>query len=877
MKKFILFLFLPLFSQSQTWEELNAKLDEYSNKGDYVNALIYSEKLVEKAEKDFGKADFKYLEAINNLGTMYIYTGDYVKAEPLLYEAIGILKKDSKENTSDYASALNNLGRLYQETGNYPKAEPLYIEALALKKKTLGDSTMEYASTMNDLALLYDALGDYQKAEPMLQQLTVTLKIILGEDDPIYGQSLNNLATLYYNIEKYDEAEKLYLKALEIKKKQGESHPDYVMSINNLAVVYKKKKDFVKSESFFKQSLELRKKSPGMRSNSYADALNNLGTLYDDMKKYDEAERLFLEALKIQGEITSVNHNKYATFSNNLAKVYEKKGFLEKAEPWYFAAVNGSNYKIKEQFSFLSEKEKGYFLKTVSSRFDDFNSFALNRKASNPEITASVYNNLLKTKGILLRSAAAMRNAIMEKNDSLLSKKYDDWTELKEKINSVSAIPIDKRTEDLSVLEKQANDLERELVKSSAAMSEMETFTNITWETVKAKLKKNEAAVEFTSFKRGKDSTLYCALLIKKDSKYPIMLPVFEEKELIALLEKKHGSEVNYINAIYGTKNAPNTEAYNLIWKPLEMNLKGIKKVYVSPNGLLHKVSFASLSKQTGSYLINSINICNLTSTAFVGNNAVIDITANSKVSVFGGISYSSNPKENTPWEYLPGTKTEVTQIQKLLIEKGIKSKVISDSAATELRFKQESENSSIIHIATHGFFFPDPEELKKQKVNKTETKESIAFRGSKGSAGIVIYNKDPLARSGLALAGADDSWNYESKSEDNNGILSAAELALFDLRKNKLVVLSACETGLGDIKSGEGVYGLQRSFKLAGSSFIIMSLWQVPDEETAQFMKQFYSKLIATKNIRTAFNETQLTMSKNLDPYYWAAFVLTE
>ncbi|MBI5218458.1 MAG: CHAT domain-containing protein [Bacteroidia bacterium] len=182
--------------------------------------------------------------------------------------------------------------------------------------------------------------------------------------------------------------------------------------------------------------------------------------------------------------------------------------------------------------------------------------------------------------------------------------------------------------------------------------------------------------------------------------------------------------------------------------------------------------------------------------------------------------------------------------------------------------------------MATHGFFYPEPEAIKKEEEKKKEVSETpLAFRGGTNGFGVwqFVMNKNPLMRSGLVFAGANNVWNQKYVGEGEDGVLTAQEVTQLDLQKTQLVVLSACETGLGDIKGSEGVYGLQRAFKMAGVKFLIMSLWQVPDKETSEFMTKFYDKLLTTKDIRKSFNETQSEMRKKYDPYYWAVFVLIE
>jgi len=185
-----------------------------------------------------------------------------------------------------------------------------------------------------------------------------------------------------------------------------------------------------------------------------------------------------------------------------------------------------------------------------------------------------------------------------------------------------------------------------------------------------------------------------------------------------------------------------------------------------------------------------------------------------------------------------------------------------------------------LLHIATHGFFYPNPK-LQKQQFAERIEEGDVVFRGGRGTRGFgvlgFVMNPNPLMRSGLTFAGANQVWTDHYVSGDKDGVLTAEEVVSVDMRRAALVVLSACETGLGEIKGSEGVYGLQRAFKMAGVKYIVMSLWQVPDSETVEFMETFYSKLLKYNSIRDSFAETQNEMRQKYDPYYWAAFVLVE
>ncbi|MBS4014357.1 MAG: CHAT domain-containing protein [Bacteroidetes bacterium] len=347
-----------------------------------------------------------------------------------------------------------------------------------------------------------------------------------------------------------------------------------------------------------------------------------------------------------------------------------------------------------------------------------------------------------------------------------------------------------------------------------------------------------------------------------------------------ALVKTSHTNSFDFINEKYGKSyesTVKSSELYKLIWEPIKPYLHDIKTVYISPAGLLHNISFAALSNNKNEFVIDNINIAMVTSSSQINNVSEKLVFRNANL--FGGINFDGPSSQNQVWKYLEGTSVEVDKIDKLLKKKKVKTKVFKNLFATEEQFKDNSNNTDILHIATHGFFYPDPKKAK--EIEQTTIKiGEVTFRGSESGLGMssFVKNPNPLMRSGLVFAGANDVWNeIETDSSKQDGVLTAYEVANINLQNTKLVVLSACETGLGDIRGSEGVYGLQRAFKMAGAKHLIMSLWQVPDKETVEFMEIFYEKLLDYKDVRKAFNETQREMRQKYDPFFWAAFVLIE
>ena len=909
-------------------KRLSVLFELYYYNRNYPKAIEYCEKEKEILKITIGEKHPDYAQTINNLAYLYSLIGKYSNAESLYLESLKIRKEVSGEKDPDYALSVNNLACLYHNIGNYTAAEKLYLEAKNIRKEVLGVKHPDYAVSLNNLAVLYDDLGNYSASEPLYLEAMNIRKESVGVKHPDYAQSLSNLSVMYLSMGNFAAAEQMNIEAKNIYKDAlGEKHPSYARSINNLGVLYKKTGNYIAAEPLLIEAKNIFKEILGEKHASYALLLNNLAALYEDMGNYSAAETLYINSKNIRKEVLGEKHYDYAISLNNLAVLYRKMGNYSASEPLLLEAkkiikevlgekhsdyanilfnlaqlyqLNGDNASsklmfmeyldvinaaINQNFAFLSEKEKEMYFKTKTATYSKFYSFSLKRKTDDRGITETVYNNVVKNKGLLLKSSTAMRMAIVSSKDTALISQYSTWIGLKKEISKLYSTEISKRSKNPEELEQHANVLEKDLVKGSQVFSDFEKLQNLTWVNVKNNLKQGEAAVEFMQFTEGKkiDSVTYCALLITPDSKQPEMIRLFEEKQMLEILDSATGNNLNQVNHLYGTNLKVNESLYKLIWQPLEKYLEGVKTVYYSPEGILHKVSFAAIGKSKNMYLCDHVNLQQVSSTGKVAmpENALID--KNLTACIVGGIDYTSDSLRNSLWQYLPGTLTETNAIKTKLLKNNITTKTYSGKEATELSFKNIYSNEGIrpeiLHIATHGFFYPDPEQIQKEQSKEKVEEGLVAFRGGNSGFGLwqFVKNKNPLMRSGVVFAGANKVWSEPYAGTDNEGVLTAQEVTQLDMTKTKLVVLSACETGLGDIKGSEGVYGLQRAFKMAGVKFIVMSLWQVPDKETVEFMETFYTKLLKDKNIRLAFSETQKVMRKKYDPYYWGAFVLVE
>ncbi len=625
-----------------------------------------------------------------------------------------------------------------------------------------------------------------------------------------------------------------------------------------------------------------------------------------------KAEPLHIESLSIYKEALGTAHPDYVLALSNLAVLYVKIGNYFKAEPLYNESSSINQVNTLKVFKFLSEKERALFLDTKELYFNHFYPYyTYSYYPQKPSISTFAYDNTLFSKSLLLNTSLQIQNAVLQSGDSALVNTWENLRGLKRTINILQSKPLAQQG-DLSILEVQADSLDKVLTQKSQFYKQSQEEMQFKWTDVQKSLQRNEAAIEFVNFRYFNreltDSMLNYALVLKKDSKYPELIPLFEDKQLDSLFVKST-TDVNQLYTYRVTnlrkdsvesKLNYGSKLYNLVWKPLEASLKDIKTVYYAPSGKLNQVAFAAIPVDSTVLLSDKYNLHQVTSTRQVIKN----VTATNKlqkIALFGGIQYelnndqlaqiqnintttnyrsvfvSDSTQRSNTFGYLKGTYDEVKGIAKELKQKGLVDQLYTGTVASEAEFKKLSgTKTDIIHIATHGFYLP---------VEETK-REDFRLMGFDGERRNVVVN-NPLLRAGLIMAGANRAWRGDSIPENwEDGILTAHEISQINLTNTELVVLSACETGLGDDGGSEGVFGLQRAFKMAGVQTIIMSLWNVDDEATAIMMKNFYNYWLAGMNKHDAFRKAQNDIRTRKDPsgdedysnpYYWAAFVMVD
>ena len=857
----------------------------YTRMGIYEKAWPSFKDLLAIRENTLGKINRLYANCLNNLAFVYQLMGQFEQAEPLYLESKNIKEKVSGKENSSYAKTLNNLTEINISMGNYQKAEAFLNEAKTIKENVLGKEDIGYATILDRQAILYQDIGNYDKAEKFYLEAISIQRKTLGKDHPRYARSLNNLASLLVDLERYEEAEALFITVLDVRKnKLGIAHPDYAMSLNNLASLYSKKNENKKAVISYLEAINIQEKVLGNEHPDYATSLRNLADLYSIIGEHEKAEEYYYEAIMIQEKVLGKTHPSYSSSLKGLARLYFSKKNFDKANP-YFSTVNQLNKILLKR---ASNHLSGLELQKYLFKFEDYTNMNASFIFDGKVVSSAEewYNINLFYKGFLLSNAMRIEQTATNSSDSI-QQLYYQWKGYQRSLSSEYSKPIANR-KNVHELEETSNSLEKDLMKALPSLKEAQR--QVTWEEIRDQLKIGEAAIEFTHFKYYKpeatDSIYYVALVIRPGCTAPKPVFLFEEKELNNLLKTKGERRADYVNAIYSLnsrgamvlENNKSKTLYELIGEPLMEELLDVNTIYYAPSGLLHRINLNAIPINDEENLASIYNLILMSCTRQLVTPSTLNVE-NDEVILYGGIHYdlntdlvasTSSTRGVGPWSYLKGTEKEVKKLQGILENNDLSPTIFSGNEGSEESFKKlgQSEKSSprIIHIATHGYFFSDPN----SNIKQASVEDEALFKVS----------EHPMMRSGLILAGGNRAWINEYRTENKeDGILTALEISQMDLSQTELVVLSACETGLGEIQGNEGVYGLQRAFKIAGVKYIIMSLWQVPDKKTSNLMQLFYRKWLEGKMpIRTAFAAAQQEMSEmGFDPYDWAGFVLIE
>ena len=898
-------------------------LEMYDNEHDYLSIIkmhlgeVYLEKnnfskakeLLETAEIEIRSDSISKITnlsyILNHLGRLYLRNHQFKKAEQYFKQSLNEKGKILSKQHPNYLQVRLTMARLYKETGKLEKSEKIVLEIEPLYEEIFGE-TPRLGRVYLYLGSIKEATADYDKAILYYEKVK---KILLNHNRIIlFITASNDLATVYWSNGNNSKAEQIYLENYNLaKEKLEKQHYCQGITSASLGVFYDFEGKTEKAEKLYNEALPIIEKTYGKKHNLYTSTAYNLGWLYQYSDRYELAEKYYLEVEKIEQEVLGKHHPNYLITLYGMAGFYRKTKQDTKAIKFYKQANQLQIELIQNYYSSFDERTRIVYLKKAIAFLGDYYSFLVdgfNSEASQKE--AQLIN--LTVKGLALDYHQYNQAVSINAKDSILKKLYVQYQTEQKKLSDIYTLSSSKQKEAKIDLEKQRETvilLEKKLTRRAKTINQsFFNSSNYAYQDLQNSLKPKEATIDYIKFDyysvdKKTDTTYYYALLTQKNHPFPHFIPLCQEKDLKSLLQLS-----NQYGAGYTKHPEIGQELYNLIWQPLEPYLKDIKTIHLSPTGLLHKIALGGLPYKDKHLLdqyqlnyygnlrdfINAKPIEIPKSIALAGG-AYFDIDSTDLVKLaqeeeeyafvkLDSIALSTpiaaasraiandSTRNAIEFNYLPGTKKEVEQLTTAFKVEDWQTVTYTGTQASEdnIKILEGANAPGILHLATHGYFF-NPYE---KQAGVTLSDETMRER--------IIGAESPLLRSGLVFSGVNHSWKGGKPIAGlEDGVLTAFEIANMELWNTKLVVLSACETGLGDVDSAEGVFGLQRAFKAAGVDKLVISLWKIPDAQTAALMQLFYQNFLSGMPLAKALRTAQLTMSEKHSPFYWAGFVLIE
>lgn len=862
-----------------------------------------------------------YATYLGNYGNLLSSMKKYEEAEKIQMKSINLYKLQgaSKETL---LSAKNRLATIVGNSGRTNEALSLYQE-LYNEYNQLND-TVQLARVCNLISQTYWIdLNDNELAERYANQ-AVDLIASSNNNSVLSAYILENVGRIYYRLGLEKEGLDIYARAIDMKLSLGVSVSPYEML--NLYEFY------VDSYSDVLYYFPQGKEDVLARIEGYCRPLldNNQGTSYEEkklqwktktvlaktymfFKKFKEAENEYNDLLIIEEELWGLNSENYITSLNNLAYCYGLWGNHKKCrevslkcveldpthknyenilsssialndikmvEKYLPLTFNASLDYLKSLFMFLSAEQREEIIERgMSVGFSNL-SLAAYAYPDNDICAEYAYNSALVYKGLLLSTQNDIELAVSSSNNPELESKYQELKQLQNQLqiasDSTNVVSIRRKVE----LQ------EKELLSSLRIYDDYTKNLNITYKDIHHKLKDGDVAIEFIELDKSlldpEDSLIYYgAVVLKKDWVAPKFVLLSEKGEVDSVV-KNIITEFNEANGYQGEEwISVSKHLYRMIWEPISALLHTDNCIYFSPVGMLSLIPMEILQDSNGQFVDEQYIMYRMSTTK---NLCLISSPTNEKHAVlYGGLVYdgensispydSNSPQKRDGWQYLPSSAEEIADISDILRSNNISYQIYDKLSGSEESFKSLSGKPiSIIHLATHGFYFSEDE---------SDTYGFFHDMNIKINRGV---NISTLFRSGLMLSCGQKAWLYGKKNipqDIEDGILLASEISLLDLHSVDLVTLSACQTGLGDI-SDDGVMGLQRGFKRAGVNSLLMTLWPVEDSATKIFMKQFYNNLFTGHSKQQSLQEAQKYLQEYDDGYYkepkyWAAFILLD
>lgn len=921
-KRYITIVFIWLLSTCSIWAQTNpyrfgsphywmaqGTLDIHAGK---FNIAYEHLQKAQEGYRNLGDVEFQ-IQATEAMGALKAGLGEWEKANEHYKDALQI----ATEANEDFAQSkvMVDLLALYRTVGDiigynqYLKAlDSLYHVSNSAKLKTIYHlywsneylARKEFAMVETQLLQCWDVMLDlpfsdreqaklnyynsmmnlkqqqrqYKDAIRAAKHYIEQTKILNGRNSDQQYQAYSKLCTLYALD---NDSTRAFACLDSLERGVGHSYQDKEVIANFYNVkgcCYADFKKFDKAIACFDKAYNTLYDKRTEDSPSKFASLLNKSEAYFMLKRYDDAYATFSEYVETSRNKYGETSGTYSQALFTLANIEGARGNINEADSLFRMSMNCLLVNMKQLWRYSTPSQREQFWMETLNNLSGMAAFAVKCGNFDSELTETCYNALLFSKSLLLETEKSVVDIIRKEgtNDDIAN--YRNLLAVNNRL-LVLGNNYEYNKLEIDSLTIQQRELEQQLSHKCQSYNEYETYLDINYEKVRNCLADNEVVIDFSDYQTEDSVRQYVAYIYDKDKSHPLLVKCFDQQQLDSLQDGMQ----NY--TLYNYEQLQN-RASKLIWNPIEASIAKGSTVYYIPSGVMHGIALEALPLSDGTTLGQHYDFVRLTSAREIVN-AHHSSKINSTATLYGGLQYSLDPQkmeeESKAYEKsdlaglvrseygvsgfkdLRNTKDEVKKIEKTLVDNGFSVKAYLGSKGNAESFVAlDGKSPSIVHIATHGFYYtPD------------EAKDKDFLRG---------YT-DAMSLSGLVFAGGNAAWLGKMNVDGVlGGVLTAKDIANLDFKGTDLLVLSACKTGQGKV-TAEGVFGLQRAFKKAGVGTIIMSLWNVDDKVTSEFMIAFYEQLTDKANNwnkRKAFEQTkEIIRKEHPDPYYWAAFVMLD
>jgi CHAT domain-containing protein/Tfp pilus assembly protein PilF len=893
------------------------------DRGDYQTAQKYLDEALAIKLKMLGNGHIETARTIHNLGNLAYTKGDYPAARKYYDDALSIKRKVLGNQHIDVAGTLNNLGNLAIDQGDYPAARKYYDDALAIKRKILGNQHIETAGTLYNLGELARKQGDYPAARKYYDDALTIQRQVQGNQNLAIADTINGLGLLAYAQMDYPAARKYYDDALTIYRKiLGNQHTNTARTLHNMGALARDQADYQVAKKYYDEALAIRRKVLGDLHISTAGTLQNLGVLAIDQADYPAAKKYYDEALAIYRKVLGDQHTSTAQMLNNLGVLAYAQEDYSTARKYYDENRRVISAYVQRTLPGLSEEEQIQFLdNTYLNAWKRYLSFGWNQRneTESAEIATSW---LINGKAVAQESLAGRALLTRDTDNPKLAPLVRELTAIRKQLAAM-ALSTPKPSEavarqtQLAHLNSEEQRLARMLVQTTGEASSISGWVEL--DALSQNIAADAVYVDLVrmgiyDFKKNVISAPHYLAWIMQSNRDIHILDLGEAELIEAALERARASLANASDpqgmlrlegeAAAAKKLDSDLQAVaDLVLKPLLPQLKEKQQLILSPDGALWLLPWAALPVTENKCLLEQCSIRYVTSGRdLVKNSGTSKLGLNAPAIVVNpnydltGTAAKATIRAILPQMKFDENETRTVTSQSSLPRVSALPFTSLEGAAAKSSFEQLSKNAPIFYeqeqaleavvkklqrpkhllLSTHGFFLSD------QQAKESNDKQLLANNNTHSWPALTTDGKpveNPLLRCGLLLAGC----NSPRMPGIDDGILTGLEIVGMDLRGTELVVLSACETGIGKVRNGEGVAGLRQAFQLAGAQSVVSTLWQVPDRDSALIMQDFFTNLAAGQSKADALRNAQLKrIAARKDkfgaahPFFWAAWTLT-